>query len=468
MFVTTRVFSDQSEVTLGHHPSLESAEASLAYTQAHGSSWRGPYVALARAADWREKMQGKFNAGHWRAPVWASESFWTDGTAARVDHYAHVAIDDPTMIAFTPDAAKGEANRQTRMKPGRYLNRFYPDLGAKRIAFMAEWWAKGTRPPVDAEGAMSLATTGGEMVDVYATDRVDSCMQGSDCVRVYAAGDLAVAYWTDGEGDVVARALCWPEKSIYGRVYPDPDCEDEGHELAFGTALLQAMEAKGWVSSRLTSSGFNGARIVKEDACYGGYVMPYLDHGYGVDHAGDSFVMSSCADISCDSTDGVIQVEPEYAYECDRCDNGCDDTTEVVTRIQHGEAYSHQSWCESCTNDSTFYCEGLNESVSDRLSQVEVDGGDTMAALYASHEADEGRMWIDADGDYTTDEPEADDDDDDDSDDTTADPKRDPIPVAALAAQVMVRTLGEALGAASVPATIGALCATFLNTREAA
>ena len=403
MFSTVTVYSHGPEALYATFPTEAEANAVLEPNGGSGFGW----ARIVRPATWQEVSARRLSLCEWVRPVWSNEVFWINRPTALHQHFAHISTDDATMISFTPDDAKGEANRQTRMKPGRYLNKFFPDLGAKRIAFMAEWWVSGSRPVVAAEGTMALATTGPEIVEVYEAD-ISSCMNSMDCVRVYAAGDLAVAYWTDGEGETVARALCWPEKSIYGRVYPCPDDETEGHERSFGTALVQAMEAKGWTSARLTRGGFNGARILKiEDHDEGGYVMPYLDHGYGVDDAGCEWVMSSNADHSCDSTSGAICVEPAYDWTCDHCDEGQHDdshSTEVVTYFRDGTPRGEQYWCQSCVEYHSFHCEGLEAQVSDNVDSVEVDG-QTYAEPHALHLEEAGTLFRDADGDFTHDEP---------------------------------------------------------------
>jgi hypothetical protein len=408
MFSAITVYSASPDYE-GHYGTFRTEADAVNAIDTYGWNGNG-WARLVRPATWQEVAAVRLNIGEWVRPVWTREDFWQERSIEMHQHFAHISLDDPTMIAFTPDAAKGEAGRQTRMKPGRYLNRFFPELGAKRIAFMAEWWVSGQRPAVALEGAMALATTGDEIVSVYEAD-VDSCMQGEDCVRVYAAGDLAVAYWTDGEGEVTARALCWPEKGVYGRVYPSPDDENEGDERAFGTALLQAMEAKGWTSARLRGQGFNGARLLKVCADDGGYVMPYLDHGYGVNDNGCEWEMNTNYEHSCDSTGGTIDASPAYDWTCDHCDEGQFDdscSTEVVTYFRDGHPCGEQYWCQHCVTHDAFICEGLDMVISYSRASVEVDG-QTYAEAHALKLEEDGVLFRDADGGFTHDEPEADD-----------------------------------------------------------
>lgn len=384
MFSVITVYSarDNCERLWGTFNTEDDAHEALTPYFVNGDGW----TRIVRPASWQEVAAHRMNRLEWKRPIWHTEFFWNDRRGDLHQHFAHISVDDPTMIAFTPDAAKGEANRQTRMKPGRYLNRFFPELGAKKIAFLAEWWASGTRPVVALEGTMALATTQDDIVSVYESD-VASCMQGEDCVRVYAAGDLAVAYWTDGDGEITARALCWPERAIYGRVYPAPDNETEGDERAFGTALQQAMEAKGWTSARLHGQGFNGARLLKIEDHNGGYVMPYLDHGYGVNDNGCEWEMNTNYEYSCDSTSGSIECDPSYDWTCDHCDEGQFDdscSTAVVPYFRNGHPCGEQYWCEHCVSMNTFTCEGLDMVISGNRPSVEVDGA-TYSKEHALH-----------------------------------------------------------------------------------
>lgn len=344
-----------------------------------------------RRAKWTERENARFHDQTYKHPVWAGESFWTlsfynSGPAA--SHYAHVALGDPRMIAFTENAEKGEADRQTRMKPGKYLKKFFGDvLSDKKIAFYAEWWTKGDRPVGDAATRLRFAETEEDIIGVYERPGPSSCMKDMDCVRVYAAGDLQVAYLVDEDDEdvVAARALCWPAKEVFGRFYPE-----DGE----GETLFAALRAKGWTSIREDSSAFEGARLLKEEGDDGGWVMPYLDHSYGVRDAGDHFVMSrKNYEIYCDSTSGEID-GPDRS-DCDECGARVlsEDTYTVHSGVGRGWAgrgligTGEMTWCESCYENGSFYCDALNENFdSATVESVEV-GDETWALPYAQENA---------------------------------------------------------------------------------
>ncbi len=323
-----------------------------------------------RRASWREREAARANQGVYQAPVWQRETFWARRAPALLDHFAHVAIDDPRMIAFTEDDAKGEADRQTRIKPGRYLKRYFSNvLDDKRIAYLAEWFAGGARPPVNVSGGLELARTSDEIVDVYASD-VESCMAYEKCVRVYGAGDLAVAVWRDAEGEVAARCLCWPTRGVYGRVYPDVD------ECDFACALIQTMEARGWVHERVHDQGFGGARILMIRNASDDYVMPYLDLGYGVDDHGDVWRMARDGEFTSEDTDGVLRVD-QPTWNCDRCGDGFhdgDDSHTIFRRVRASAPDDDGEYCTHCRDRHTFYCHGSETDFDDNVPSIQVDG----------------------------------------------------------------------------------------------
>lgn len=220
--------------------------------------------------------------GAWRK---REETRMTDGTyppmpeawdlAPIADHFLHLSKDDPKKVAFTESPEKGVLDRQTKMLPGRYLERFYghlSDMERKRYIAM-----------VDKPEEVLFATTADEIEWVY-THGPESCMSKTKNryngnihpTRAYGGGDITVAYLKNTDGRVSARAVCWQEKKIYGRCYGDE------------SRLRQALDAQDFKDVYIRGGGgehFDGARIAKvwsEDIK--GYVGPYLDMpGYLID-----------------------------------------------------------------------------------------------------------------------------------------------------------------------------------------
>jgi hypothetical protein len=212
-------------------------------------------------------------------------------------HFAHVSKERDGMVAYTTDPAKGAQDVQARMKPGRYLERFYGDrLTHQQIYELAKVFVG-----LFEDNVLLLAHTREEIRTVY-EEGPGSCMSHKArdfaCApvhpsEVYAAGDLAVAY-VRRNGAITARALVWPEKKIASRVYGDE------------TRLWSLLEAAGY---RETTRYFYGAKLLRivspNHTTY--LVMPFVDGDYGVKDMGDHLVLGrdGQSDMSTGPTNGV-------------------------------------------------------------------------------------------------------------------------------------------------------------------
>ena len=76
-------------------------------------------------------------------------------------------------------------------------------------------------------------------------------------VRVYGAGDLAVAYMRNARGKINARTICRPEKKVYGRLY------------GASGRLREALEAQGFKRGR--GEDFVGSKFLIEPSLGGFY-----------------------------------------------------------------------------------------------------------------------------------------------------------------------------------------------------
>lgn len=330
-----------------------------------------PYV------DWRDMAMLKLIRQSWTVPIWHSQPWWV----GLPGHFAHISEEDPQQIAFFASEDHAKAWRITRMKPGKYLTRFFGEvLSKKSIAAMAEWWRSGTKPVNGKGPALKFASTPDEIVRVYANGP-DSCMYGDDCVRVYGAGDLAIAYFEDldnsGVEEVAARCLCRPEKKVFGRCYG----EDEDANF-----LISLLRKNGWQSIYEQPTAFDGAKILAERDEHG-WVMPYMDHG-GVSWSDDQshFVMSRAYDFECDSTCGYIEIDE---FQCEECG----------TSMREGDSYTAYShWddhpvgemrvCCSCYEGGTG-CSFTNEVyLNSGVAQVVIMGRGGIRSL-----ADAARGW---------------------------------------------------------------------------
>lgn len=302
--------------------------------------------------DWRERERQRFQSGKYLHAVW-----YGAGWAVRhVEHYCHVALDDPRYVAYTPDAEAGEADKQLRITPDGYLRKYFSDcLGAQNIRdYSNEHLDKyGPEPP------LLWAHTADEFVEVYTKchKTLSSCMTHDASyfsssvhpVRVYGAGDLALAYIMAADGEnIAARVLCWPAQKRYSRIY--------GRERR----LRLALQRLGY-----TEGNFNGARLLKIEDGDGLYVCPYVDYHEHV-ALGAKHLIINGADgepMRCDSTDGRTSCGRLVCYACG-------------DRIRRDQEYRHSGhyWCETCYTDHFTYCEGCREDVdSDDITVVNGD-----------------------------------------------------------------------------------------------
>jgi len=343
----------------------EAASAARNLTERHGKRFQ-PRPVLDTS--WREREEQRLLDGTYQRVPWDLDSDadyrarrfelkWAWCHASRKPeaqhHYAHVSRKVPGNIAFTESDEKGARDIQTSMKIGRYLARFY-DLSDNDVKLYANEF-------IAQFGAINLnfATTADEFERVY-VNGPRSCMAHeadyfrSSChpVRVYAAGDIQLAYLTASSEDETAisgRVLVWPERKIYSRIYGDEQ------------KLAKLLEAQGYHRGDLS-----GARLRRIE-CRGAFVMPYVDGPQQARDEGDYLVLDEDGELNCDNTNGLSSENGEECYCCggrfDRDDlysvNGCDGLL-----------------CESCESENTYYCQ-YNEETYYGDDYVHMANGET-------------------------------------------------------------------------------------------
>ena len=329
------------------------------------------HVSPDESEAWENREHDRFRAGSYVHVPWRYSASYHPVVKR---HYAHLSVKYPGLIAFTRNDEHGIADRQTAMKPGKYLTEFLSDL------FTTDQINDYISRVVATDLELKITNDPNEIEWIY-THGPRSCMSRSakkyqgHChpSRVYGGphSDLAVAYRGDIGGSISERALVWPEKKIAVRVYPNSSC-----------ALSHALKANGYQDK---TDGYEdvlkGARIAAiQDAEGNGWIMPYLDgieHAYlsrdkasfwlGVDvdsvgHAGK--VETQCTQ-TCDGNtiaagvteprenDSDSDDEPEYDFMCDRCDGEYlydDQSTQDGSLCQTCADCVYRP-CDECGND---------------------------------------------------------------------------------------------------------------------
>lgn len=304
-------------------------------------------------------------------------------------HYAHVSLKSDAMIAYTPSDEHGHADRQIRIRCGRYLDLVAPwllpiekDKLCARVRSMASAMFK-------------LATTPSEIRAVYRYGQgFSSCMDGrtfsqdddTNPVSAYGNSDLAVAYLGDIDSDdarVTARVVVWPEKKLFTRVY--------GDELLACLLKQDAWQSTDW------EDGYplTGAKIraIPVRGSTRRYVMPYLDFANTVSLSSDKqhFIVcgpddpgefgcretngrSGSREIDCDHCGATFTQSENGESECSDCREGvwtCDNCSDSFyaddkyTEVRRYRGYDVNFYCERCANRIAYTCERCDEHFYD-------------------------------------------------------------------------------------------------------
>jgi hypothetical protein len=360
-------------------------EAAGALSEARGIKYKvRPYVEPDYS--WKAREEARFASGEYRKVLPGLQY------CCSPEHYVHVSAKDPLKLAYTRNAFDGAADKQKQISVRGYLETFQPNLPAcyrKNLIKEHERYFTVC--------GLKFAYTPDEIEEVYTNYAYNghctsSCMRHDSehfsshahPVRVYGAGDLAVAYITDSEGRTVERALCWPDRKIYSRVYGTDKLHDMLRAAGYEKSTAYYKEGN--------NRGLEGARLLRiKDNYRGSYHAPYCD---------DIEYMSEYKDERY----FVLDPEGEYYYLqdsdargltgpsncCEYCEECCDDLYTVNT------SNGTQEWCESCRGNYTFYCHGTHAYYSEHsYESTEVDG-DNYESSYADnhfHFCDSCEEW---------------------------------------------------------------------------
>ena len=326
-------------------------------------------------------------------------------------HYAHLSLKSPGLVAYTKNDEHGVNDRQTAVKPAKYLAEFYADKFTD--SEIRDYVAKCS---VTAQ-SFKLATSEADITSIFGrTDcGFSSCMQSKrdpdyswdiafqrgdrlhPCA-VYGDSDLAVAYLGDLDGSITARCVVWPERKVInlrsdGTVYGDQ-------------TLKHILLAAGYKVDSIV-----GAKVRLLRGLNGGIIMPYVDNLDWANVFNNKFVIlddrrNGRTSLSCgshesgygdSSTDNVDRDNNDDDdrdggyYTCEHCNerydygmthngdlgcNFCDDCIAGsyvcgqcdVRKWNDATDVNGDSWCEHCADEVTLCCanqvrtrEGLTE-----------------------------------------------------------------------------------------------------------
>lgn len=204
--------------------------------------------------DWRSRERHRLESGHYKS---MPEQWDLDPIP---DHFLHMSRDRSDMLAYTPDEQSGMIDRKVRLRPGRYLERFYPELSQKSRQHYAAIAL--------AQGELKF-TQDPELIKRIYKEGPRSCMSDAfshlPChpSEIYCAGDLSLAY-IEQEGKFIARCICWPEKKIHTRPYGMDGTS--GFDQILALLSVQGYKEQSLVGARLRKVPYRDT-----------YICPYLD-----------------------------------------------------------------------------------------------------------------------------------------------------------------------------------------------
>lgn len=271
---------------------------------------------------------------------WYKADFFADNIQIWAPHLPMPSEKFPGKISYYQDANKRSRGIRTAVKPGRYLAKYFSDIltqdEIQRYAIEFE--------TVFAPAELKITQDANEIETVY-RNGPRSCMSFSDgsfaghChpARVYAGPDLAVAYLGDLDAPS-ARAVVWPDKKIYSRVYGDIE------------RLSDTLEKKEYSKGYLYGARIQKIPVPTRDS----YIMPYVD---GVDSANDDgdYLVLGPGRLTAQNTSGLADPH-SHGSCCYKCEQWCDDNDLFPT--MEGNLV-----CAPCIGENYVMCEDYEEYV---------------------------------------------------------------------------------------------------------
>lgn len=293
---------------------------------------------------WRDRERGRERDGIYLPVPWIEQV-----PPECKHHYCHVSLDNPGMVAYTPDDEYGVTDRQIRLRPGRYLEQFYSHVpksqrdswihqcaGIKATEYAIASDPKDCASVYLSEGGPSSCMDAGHWP---ADDDGDGIQSKIHPAHVYGVpGDLAVAFWPCdalSNGPVKQRTIVWPERKTYSRIYGNGPLKEllarDGYTQAFPVgAKVRAIHDDGdWLMPYI--DGINGGKLL-ENGDFIELGRGYLSVQTTWGHTGSR--REDRADwVRCESCSDLYDPDDEGASSdcCASCENGrstCDDCGE--------------------------------------------------------------------------------------------------------------------------------------------
>jgi len=255
-----------------------------------------------------------------------------------------VSDDDLTKVCYIQNLTKlmhGDDGLWTRIKPGRFLAKFHPELSEDEIRKWAEKH-EAEHAPVQLKFIENTDPDGWERV-------YESASGFSSCMQYDLPKCRYLHYLAHGE-DHPVRSYAYPgnglrlayigeDDKVYARTIVRDDDGKKGYIRIFGDSRIHLALEKAGYSNEVD---LQGVKIAHREASWdrGLLLVPYLDSIGSVSDEGDHLVISRYGEISATESSGVVS-----RYLCDRCNSAVDEDE------THYSEYENTSYCIHCKGD---------------------------------------------------------------------------------------------------------------------
>lgn len=334
-------------------------------TPEHRRAYRDMYRSMRRSGFFGAITDDSFHL--WRDELRFRAVYWVSvkpqmGHDVEQDKFLHLSLHNGgVFVAFAENEEKQKRDVFTRMRYGKYLAKYHPELNNEQVKqLVADLEYKHGEPPGvkfgEAEEDFVRAIKGGPsdscQADSFYTSGGFNFTGHAHPAVCYASGDIQVAWIEDSDGKVTARTLVNKSTKRHSRTYGDMQ------------KLDAQLEALGYEKR---SGALVGCRLLRIDNENGsGWLMPYVDAG--AESGGGSLYASTEGDywVLNDEGNGVNtycgydrrgvttseeeeEEEPEYGH-CDHCGDGLFNCSDVVY-----SEYLQLTYCTSCADEHWTY-----------------------------------------------------------------------------------------------------------------
>lgn len=217
----------------------------------------------------------------------------------------HISKEDPTLVAYTPDRASGEADRQVRTSLGKFLVKYYPHLEDNTIRKLQE------------EHLAELDSTFEELFgeDITKAYRElgtrGACMSYDETkythgnpTQAYDAPGISMAVLRDKDGVITARCM----------LYKHTETDKRWIRCYLDQKLAKKLERSGYKKGTWIGAKF---KTIKVEECQGAdrYIMPYLDGNGTAGNSSHSMVALLDGEITCVSATVSSKIRDKFGLD---------------------------------------------------------------------------------------------------------------------------------------------------------